>query len=200
MFSYIAQVLPSIIFPLKWFFAWNYPFSIDYIALSYSIDAPDSNVLGAYMGPTWGRQDPCGPHVGPMNLAIWGSLYPGFLKTRISDFSNEDNFVFLIMQVLTTCVFHVFWTRCSALSCFPHRDFTYSVPSIKYCIFNKSYKHVEPRLSIDSACGYLRRLPCQALDTQDILAILSGHDSVVNSWNLWGWVLQWPHWFQSQHG
>ena len=23
------------------------------------------------MGPTWGRQDPDGPHVGPMNFAIW---------------------------------------------------------------------------------------------------------------------------------
>ena len=23
------------------------------------------------MGPTWDRQDPGGPHVGPMNLAIW---------------------------------------------------------------------------------------------------------------------------------
>ena len=23
------------------------------------------------MGPIWGRQDPGGPHVGPMNLAIW---------------------------------------------------------------------------------------------------------------------------------
>ena len=23
------------------------------------------------MGPTWGRQDPGGSHVGPMNLAIW---------------------------------------------------------------------------------------------------------------------------------
>ena len=27
-----------------------------------------------FMGPTWGRQDPGGPHVGPMNLAIWGSF------------------------------------------------------------------------------------------------------------------------------
>ena len=26
------------------------------------------------MGPIWGRQDPGGPHVGPMNLAIWGLL------------------------------------------------------------------------------------------------------------------------------
>ena len=24
------------------------------------------------MGPIWGRQDPGGPHVGPMKLAIWG--------------------------------------------------------------------------------------------------------------------------------
>ena len=31
---------------------------------------PDSKVHGAYMGPTWGRQDPGGPHVGPMNLAL----------------------------------------------------------------------------------------------------------------------------------
>ena len=32
---------------------------------------PDSKVPGANMGPIWGRQDPGGPHVGPMNFAIW---------------------------------------------------------------------------------------------------------------------------------
>ena len=32
---------------------------------------PDSKVRGANMGPIWGRQDPGGPHVGPMNFAIW---------------------------------------------------------------------------------------------------------------------------------
>ena len=31
----------------------------------------DSKVHGANMGPIWGRQDPGGPHIGPMNLAIW---------------------------------------------------------------------------------------------------------------------------------
>ena len=31
---------------------------------------PDSKVPGANMGPIWGRQDPGGPHVGPMNFAI----------------------------------------------------------------------------------------------------------------------------------
>ena len=33
-------------------------------------DNPDSKVQAANMGPTWGRQDPGGTHVGPMNLAI----------------------------------------------------------------------------------------------------------------------------------
>ena len=35
---------------------------------------PDSKVHEAYMGPTWGRHDPGGPRVGPMNLAIRGAL------------------------------------------------------------------------------------------------------------------------------
>ena len=34
---------------------------------------PDSKVHGTNMGPIWGRQDPGGPHVGPMNFAIWGT-------------------------------------------------------------------------------------------------------------------------------
>ena len=32
---------------------------------------PDSKVHGANMGPTWGRQDPGGPHISHMNIAIW---------------------------------------------------------------------------------------------------------------------------------
>ena len=32
---------------------------------------PDSKVYGANMGPIWGRQDPGGPNVGPMNFVIW---------------------------------------------------------------------------------------------------------------------------------
>ena len=32
---------------------------------------PENKVHGANMGPIWGRQDPGGPHVGPMNFAIW---------------------------------------------------------------------------------------------------------------------------------
>ena len=36
---------------------------------------PDSNFYGANMGPIWGRQDPDGPHVSPMNFAIWACLW-----------------------------------------------------------------------------------------------------------------------------
>ena len=39
--------------------------------ISYRHRHPDSKVHGDNMGPIWGRQDPGGPHVGPMNLAIW---------------------------------------------------------------------------------------------------------------------------------
>ena len=35
----------------------------------------DSKVHGAKMGPIWDRQDPGGPHVGPMNFAIWEGCY-----------------------------------------------------------------------------------------------------------------------------
>ena len=35
---------------------------------------PNSKVHGANMGPTWGRQDPGGTHVGPMNFAIMATF------------------------------------------------------------------------------------------------------------------------------
>ena len=34
----------------------------------------DSKVHGANMAPIWGRQDPGGPHVGPMNFVIWAAF------------------------------------------------------------------------------------------------------------------------------
>ena len=58
--------------------------------------APDSKVYGANMGPIWGRQDPGGPHVGPMNNAIWGSSLvhiPAWLLVRkgLQSPSQQDN-------------------------------------------------------------------------------------------------------------
>ena len=40
---------------------------------------PDSNAHGANMGPTWGRQNPGGPHVGHMNFVIWERVHKAFL-------------------------------------------------------------------------------------------------------------------------
>ena len=45
--------------------------AIHFFICVYWFAFPDSKVHGANMGPTWGRQDPGGPHVGPMNFAIW---------------------------------------------------------------------------------------------------------------------------------
>ena len=58
-------------------FQSTHTFSLRFILsfLTSSLKAvPDSKVYGAYMGPSWGRQDPDGPHVGPMILAIWGVM------------------------------------------------------------------------------------------------------------------------------
>ena len=41
------------------------------VSIDFKLNIPDNKVYGANMGPIWGRQDPGGPHVGPMKLAIW---------------------------------------------------------------------------------------------------------------------------------
>ena len=46
------------------------------------IQNPDSKVHGVNMEPIWGRQDPGGPHVGPMNFAIWEAFIPFHLIDR----------------------------------------------------------------------------------------------------------------------
>ena len=53
---------------------------------------PDSKVNGAIMGPIWGRQDPYGPQVAPMNFAIWDDLLlVGSTQFSLEAF-NEDYF------------------------------------------------------------------------------------------------------------
>ena len=48
--------------------------------------SPDSKVYGANVGPTWGRQDPGGPHVGHMNFAIWATIHR--MAIKISAFTT----------------------------------------------------------------------------------------------------------------
>ena len=42
------------------------------------------------MGPTWGRQDPGGSHVGPMNLAIW-EVFHKILQWRHNERDGVSN-------------------------------------------------------------------------------------------------------------
>ena len=52
---------------------WCLPLVIDTVCLVdlvTNFNYPDSKVHGDNMGPILGRQDPDGPHVGHMNLAI----------------------------------------------------------------------------------------------------------------------------------
>ena len=53
---------------------------------------PDSKVRGGNMGPIWGRQDPGGPHVGPMNFAIWN------MQMTLSIGSCKHNNVLLYLE------------------------------------------------------------------------------------------------------
>ena len=48
---------------------------------------PDSKVHGANMGPIWDRQDPGGPHAGPVNFVIWGIL---------SDIYNNIDYISMV--------------------------------------------------------------------------------------------------------
>ena len=51
-------------------------FSLGIVDIHYVVVLlPYSKVHGANMGPTWGRQDPGGPHVGHINLAIWADTH-----------------------------------------------------------------------------------------------------------------------------
>ena len=49
---------------------------------------PDSKIYVASKGPTWGQQDTGGPHVGPMNIAIWANIYRGVAKLPLHVMSH----------------------------------------------------------------------------------------------------------------
>ena len=76
---------------------------------------PDSNVHGASMGPTWGRQDPDGLHVGHMNLAIWDVSYTTDREYRsvgnkIIIHRAIDCDVISRLSEIRRCVKIVFWS------------------------------------------------------------------------------------------
>ena len=75
---------------------------------------PDGKVHWANMGPIWVRQDPGGPHVGPMNFAIWDTIgviqhieteakRPTFCKRHIQKRFLEENASFTYSIVIQIC-------------------------------------------------------------------------------------------------
>ena len=76
---------------------------------------PDSKVYGANMGPIWGRHDPGGPHVGPMNFAIWGACkiqvaswvsHPGVIYRDEKDLNSKwVQMSFVISFKIYTCIY-----------------------------------------------------------------------------------------------
>ena len=123
-----GHVMPSIIVCLgphkqQFYMVTNYVQYLHRINWGYiQIYRPDSKVLGTNVGPIWGRQDPGGPHVGPMNFAIWedallfaNHLYPWIIGTccvmaKLTMFvDNEWKFVsFQHRQYAVMWLFHVF--------------------------------------------------------------------------------------------
>ena len=66
---------------------------------------PDSKVYGANVGPIWGRQDPGGRHVGPMNLAIWVSLECIEMPPNLEIFVSGIYQLFLCMYLSSGYMF-----------------------------------------------------------------------------------------------
>ena len=60
------------------------------------VDNPDSKVHGANMGPIWGRQAPGGPHVGPMNFAIWEDPFQQVHYKKHANFSYFKQYDLLV--------------------------------------------------------------------------------------------------------
>ena len=94
---------------------------------------PDSKVHGANMGPIWGWQNPGGPHVVPMNFAIWaGSQYVNkSAYKRALEWPPTQNSPTRIITQQQKTIGIICWIQCKLII-------------IQY----SSYK-VEPRLHVD---------------------------------------------------
>ena len=75
--------------------------------------APDSKVHGTNVGPIWGRHDPGGPHVGPMNLAVWGCTDESSREIRTS----KDIFVSHRNCISHRCLMYTCQDSCTVVAC-----------------------------------------------------------------------------------
>ena len=76
----------------------------DTIGLTTYYKYPDSKVHGDNMGPTWGRQDPGGPHVGHVNLAIWVPIHKwGTHISSLTETARKEMYVMSRLPLIAIC-------------------------------------------------------------------------------------------------
>ena len=133
------------------------PFLLWLLSLGCTIhnaDIPDSKVHGANMGPTWVLSAPDGPHVSPMNLAIWDVVHwNGTNRFQWKLNQNTDTrykYLFATQIAKTfklTLIEHWLWLEISSYTisyaCFCGkatedivRSHFYLIPSMKYTMEN----------------------------------------------------------------
>ena len=61
---------------------------------------PDCKLHGAHLGPTWGRQDPGGSHIGPLKLAIWERFHWLFWPNVIYRITYDHGDIVLCFAVI----------------------------------------------------------------------------------------------------
>ena len=69
-------------FQFPWIYTISCPYHSGLLPQCQRSNTPDIKVHGANMGPIWGRQDPGGPLVGPMNFVIWGRILTRLNTTK----------------------------------------------------------------------------------------------------------------------
>ena len=72
------------------------------------IDHPDNKVHGGNMGPIWGRQDPGGPHVGPMKLAIWALMKKRATTNKWNTKFEIVNLILALQNIISADPFNTF--------------------------------------------------------------------------------------------
>ena len=92
------------------------------------------------MGPIWGRQDPGGPHVGPMNFAIWDPFTIGsffFNVISISRVVHSKSNIFVCIFGSTTNTKSILWLLMAW--CFSTRSSVATVLITHPCISSCSW-------------------------------------------------------------
>ena len=96
-----------------------------FVSSKYGLSSTFTTVIpevhGANMGPIWGQQDPGGPHVGPMNLAIWDTwavsrfLTPAVINIAVN--KNNISQLDIMFHVLALTIARSHNALCSWLWC-----------------------------------------------------------------------------------